>query len=93
MTITRRLVIHGQVQGVGYRYSMSAAAERIGITGWVRNRRDGTVEAIVQGTPLAVEQIMKWAERGPAGASVSHVTSFEDAEEKTYTNFTQQPTS
>ena len=47
--IARRLVIHGRVQGVGYRYAMVDAAERCGVAGWVRNRRDGTVEAFVQG--------------------------------------------
>ena len=92
MIVTKRLVIHGRVQGVGYRYSMTGAARRMSVTGWVRNRRDGTVEAIVQGVPSAIDQITDWARRGPAGASVTQVEVFEDAEPEIYASFTQQST-
>ena len=68
--MAKHLVISGRVQGVGFRYSMSEEAERLGVTGWVRNRRDGTVEAIVQGSPDAVEAIVRWAHRGPQDARV-----------------------
>ena len=69
--VTRRLVAHGRVQGVGYRYAMQEEAARLGVHGWVRNRREGTVEAIVQGSPDAVEAITRWARQGPRGGSVS----------------------
>jgi acylphosphatase len=71
--LTRRLVIRGRVQGVFYRESMRQEAARLGVTGWVRNQRDGTVEAVVQGTPAAVEAILAWARRGPPDADVSAV--------------------
>jgi acylphosphatase len=73
MMETRRLVITGDVQGVGYRYSMVMAAHRLGVTGWVRNRSDGSVEAMVAGDAEAVAAMIAWARHGPAGAEVSHV--------------------
>ena len=73
MSEVRHLVITGLVQGVGYRYSMAAAARAHGITGWVRNRRNGSVEAMVAGNAEAVAAIIDWARRGPAGADVAHV--------------------
>ena len=72
-TITRHLVVHGLVQGVGYRWSMVQAAQRLGVRGWVRNRRDGKVEALVAGEPDAVEALVHWARQGPAGARVAAV--------------------
>lgn len=69
----KHLVIHGVVQGVGFRYSMYYAAQRLGVTGWVRNRRDGAVEAIAQGTPAQLESFIEWARKGPAGAHVERV--------------------
>jgi acylphosphatase len=69
----RRLVVHGSVQGVGYRASLAAEAERLGVTGWVRNRHDGTVEALVVGSPDAVAELTRWAGRGPRFADVSGV--------------------
>lgn len=73
MKATRHLRIAGLVQGVGYRYSLRAEAQANGISGWVRNRRDGTVEAVVQGSPDAVERIVAWARHGPPGAHVTEV--------------------
>ena len=68
-----RLVIHGRVQGVFFRDSMRMEAERLGITGWVRNCDDGTVEAVVQGSEKSVEQIIRWAQQGPKLAQVEKV--------------------
>jgi acylphosphatase len=67
---TRRLVVRGRVQGVGFRYATVEAAARLRITGWVRNRADGSVEAVVQGSPDAVEAMVAWARRGPGAAKV-----------------------
>ncbi len=70
---TLRLVIHGRVQGVFFRESMRVEADRLSVSGWVRNRGDGTVEAAVQGEPEAVDAIVQWAHRGPPMARVERV--------------------
>ncbi|MGZ5040757.1 MAG: acylphosphatase [Usitatibacter sp.] len=75
--VTRRLAIHGRVQGVGFRESMRREAERIGVTGWVANRADGSVEAIVQGTAHQVAEITRWARSGPEESQVTEVASSE----------------
>ena len=67
---TRRLSVRGRVQGVGFRYATVRVAMELGVTGWVRNRRDGSVEAVVQGPPEAVEALIAWAWRGPDSAIV-----------------------
>ena len=71
--IARRLVIAGRVQGVGFRYAFADEARLRGLAGWVRNRRDGRVEALVSGTAPAVEAIIAWARTGPPAARVSSV--------------------
>jgi acylphosphatase len=68
-----RLRIHGRVQGVFFRGSMCDEARRAGVGGWVRNCRDGTVEAVVEGPRPAVERLIAWAHLGPAGALVTDV--------------------
>jgi acylphosphatase len=70
---TRHLVIVGHVQGVGFRYAMTRKAGEFGIRGWVRNRLDGKVEALIQGTPEAVAQMIAWARHGPRSAQVERV--------------------
>jgi len=70
---TLRLVIHGRVQGVFFRDSMQREAQHLGISGWVRNLRDGTVEAAVQGESAAVDAIVHWAHQGPQYARVTRV--------------------
>jgi acylphosphatase len=78
--ITRRIVVAGQVQGVGYRYNMAREARRRSLRGWVRNRRDGTVEALVSGEQGNVDALVAWARRGPPAARVSNVDVHEVAE-------------
>jgi acylphosphatase len=70
---TCRLLIHGRVQGVWFRESMRAEAERLGVAGWVRNTPDGAVEAAVQGDDTAIDLLIEWAHRGPPQARVDRV--------------------
>jgi acylphosphatase len=73
VTLTRHLVIHGRVQGVWYRESMRLEAERLNVTGWVRNRDDGAVEAVVQGEEDAVAALITWCRKGPPAARVEDI--------------------
>ena len=69
----RRIVISGRVHGVGYRDWMVATAQRLGVSGWVRNRRDGAVEALLDGETSAVEEMLHACRRGPQAAEVSSI--------------------
>lgn len=73
MGVTLHLQIAGRVQGVGYRDALRGEAEACGLAGWVRNRRDGTVEAVLQGDSAAVQAVLDWARRGPPAARVDRV--------------------
>lgn len=79
--IRRRLVIHGRVQGVGFRWTIARAAESRGVAGWAANRADGTVEAVLEGEPDAVESVVHSAEQGPRGARVERVEMAEEEPE------------
>ncbi len=76
-----RLRIYGRVQGVWYRGSMQREAERLGVAGWVRNLPDGSVEAVVEGEPEAVEALVSWSRHGPSGARVDEVVADEEPPE------------
>ncbi len=71
----KRLIISGRVQGVGFRDWMVAQAQVLGVAGWVRNRRDGSIEALVHGDTAAVEELLRSCRRGPRAA---HVLSIEE---------------
>lgn len=73
MAVTRRLIATGRVQGVGFRQFVLRIAHELNVTGWVRNRADGTVEAIVCGDAAAVEAMIDRARRGPANAKVTEL--------------------
>ena len=90
MTIVRNLRIFGRVQGVSFRFYMERKARELHLTGWVRNRRDGSVEAVVQGTFEAVEAMIAWARHGPSSAVVSEVKITEVNGE--YADFVTLPT-
>jgi acylphosphatase len=71
--IRRRIVVHGHVQGVFFRDSVRSAARQRGVNGWVANRPDGTVEAVFEGDPEAVERLVDFCRQGPRGAQVHSV--------------------
>lgn len=71
--VRARVVISGRVQGVAFRFETQSAAERIGVRGWVRNRPDGTVQALFEGERERVEEMLAWCRRGPALARVTAV--------------------
>ena len=73
MEITRHLRISGRVQGVGYRDALRTEALANGVAGWVKNRRDGTVETVLHGSPASVDAVLAWARRGPPAARVSRI--------------------
>jgi len=87
---TLHLVITGRVQGVCYRESMRLEAERLGVTGWARNCRDGSVEAVVQGEENALAAIVEWARSGPPAARVEEVVV--TPSEGDYSSFERLPT-
>lgn len=90
--VARLVQISGRVQGVGFRYSMQREARRLGVRGWVRNRRDGSVEALVQGSEEAVAALTAWARRGPAGASVAELRVASAEPQPSLAGFEQLPT-
>ena len=87
MKITTHLRIFGRVQGVYFRESMRLRAEQLKVTGWVRNRADGTVEAIAQGDAFEVGRLIEWAQRGPDLAQVEKVEIESVEDEVHYANF------
>ena len=71
--VRTHLMISGRVQGVCYRMETKFAADRFGVFGWVRNKRDGRVEALVEGTRPQVEALVEWCRSGPPAARVNDV--------------------
>jgi acylphosphatase len=86
-----RIVVKGRVQGVGFRVWTIAQARRHNVRGWVRNRRDGSVEALLIGPAEALDALVESCRRGPSGARVSHVTQ-EPASDDGTAGFCDRPT-
>jgi acylphosphatase len=79
--IRRRVVVHGRVQGVFFRDTIRRHADRRGVSGWVRNNADGTVEAVLEGDPDAVERLVELCREGPRGSAVERVEVSEEPAE------------
>jgi len=79
--VRRRVLVSGRVQGVFYRDTCRRLAQRHGVAGWVRNLRDGRVEAAFEGAPSAVEAMVRWAAEGPEQATVTRVEEHEEPPE------------
>jgi acylphosphatase len=92
--LTFHLIVGGRVQGVGYRDALRLEAGRLGVTGWVRNRIDGSVEAVIQGRREALEGLLRWARSGPPAARGSglQVRDAPATLRRDYTDFTRLPT-
>jgi acylphosphatase len=73
MAVRRRVVVHGRVQGVFFRDSAERLARSAGVSGWVRNRNDGAVEAAFEGEPEAVDRMVAWMREGPRRADVERI--------------------
>lgn len=88
MTVARRFVVHGKVQGVGFRYFTITCAEALAVTGWVRNLPEGTVEVHAEGTEGQLQELAFDLARGPRYARVTKVDA-EDAMPGNHTGFFQ----
>lgn len=87
---TKQLIVTGRVQGVGFRNFIEFKARQFTINGWVRNRRDGSVEAMIQGTPENIAAMISSAHHGPPQASVTSVTVSDGSGD--YSKFVTRPT-
>jgi len=85
--IRMRLIIEGRVQGVWFRESTRRQALGLGLTGWVKNRPDGTVEALVEGPEQEVNQLVSWCRKGPPTARVSGIHETEEAWQGQFDSF------
>ena len=74
----RRVIVHGNVQGVYFRDSAEQEAENAGVAGWVTNRENGSVEAVFEGSESAVERMVDWCRTGPSSADVDDVDVTEE---------------
>ncbi len=86
---TLRVLVRGKVQGVGFRMSTVRQAHSLGVTGWVRNLDDGSVEALIQGPHDRIDQMLSWLRVGPRTARVDDLESHEVQEGRHYDRFEQ----
>lgn len=89
---TARIRITGRVQGVAFRDWMERTASDLGVTGWVRNRRDGSVEAVISGEPALVADMLELCRRGPPAASVRDVEVLAEEDDASFSDFEIKPT-
>lgn len=84
--IRRHVLVHGIVQGVGFRYAARREAERLGVTGWIRNRAGGAVEAEIEGGEASVAAMLDWLTAGPPGSVVERtdVTALRPLDERAF---------
>ena len=85
--VRARVVVEGRVQGVFFRYRTQEMAYQLGVKGWVRNRRDGKVEAVFEGEKGGVDQIVQWCHRGPSEAKVTNVHLYWEGYMGEFTDF------
>jgi acylphosphatase len=88
----KRLVIRGLVVGVGFRANAHAEAQKLGLKGWIKNRRDARVEALVEGADDVVATFIEWCKKGPPSARVAAVDVTDDASADALDGFTIKPT-
>jgi acylphosphatase len=86
-TIRRRVVISGRVQGVNFRYYTRSMARQVGAVGWVRNLPDGNVEAVIEGEPEVVEEVISWCRNGPPSGRVDNVLVHEESPTGEFADF------
>jgi len=85
--MTRRYIVAGRVQGVGFRWFVEKEARALGVSGWVRNNDDGTVEVLAAGTADQLSRLRRSLEAGPRAARVDQVQEFEQDGEHNETSF------
>lgn len=89
---TWQVRVHGRVQGVGFRWACTRQARALGVTGWVRNRLDGSVEALLQGPPQRLGQLRDWLRDGVPDARVTGIDVSSVAGTTRHAGFEQRPT-
>jgi acylphosphatase len=92
MTVAKFLKIRGLVQGVYFRESLKQEALRLNVSGWVRNRKDGSVEAFVQGEKSDLELVIQWCRRGPERAKVESIDIVDTEADSLINDFQRRPT-
>ena len=90
--VRKRVFVSGKVQGVFFRYSTQERANALGVKGWVRNRYDGRVEALLEGDEEAVNKLIEWMKVGPPGAKVTGIEVIDEPYKGEFTDFSIAPT-